>query len=41
MKNKVMFEMITSKKIDPKSIIDLQEYINDLENSVLRIETIK
>jgi hypothetical protein len=36
-----MFEMIRQKNLDPKSITDLKEYINDLENSILKMETIK
>lgn len=36
-----MFAMISSKNLDSKSVTDLKEYINDLENSVLKMETIK
>lgn len=41
MKYQKMFAMINSKNLDSKSVTDLKEYINDLENSVLKMETIK
>jgi len=35
-----MFDLIDSKKIDIRSISDLKEYVNDLESSILRMDTI-
>ena len=35
-----MFDLIESKKIDIRSISDLKEYVNDLESSILRMDTI-
>ena len=36
-----MFEMIGRKNIDTRSISDLKEYINDLENSIIGLDIIK
>ena len=40
-KARKMFDMILQKNYEVKSIADLKEYINDLQNSVLKMETIK
>ena len=36
-----MFKYIESQTLDERNINDLKEYINDLENSILRLETVK